>query len=595
MKKEIELLQQCMKDDSIDLWICPISDPHQSEYIGEYYKSVKYLSGFSGSAATLVVCSDGAYLWTDGRYFVQADKQLAGSGIFLMKQGEKGVENINEFILRNIKENKVKTIGLNGELFSYNYVNELKNNINKYGVNLISDKELINSVWTDRPKLKHNKIKKLGMEYTGEECISKLNRIRARFNDEFDACVINSLNDINWILNYRGSDISYNTSFFSFLYIDREKAVLFLGDDAYDEDIASDLSKSGVEIKKYDDRYEFLKGIKCLNIGLDIDDTNYITVSLLEENNKIGKLIISDMKNIKNDIEISSMKEAHVRDGVYLTRFIKWLKDEFYYKSGHHNNIDEYDAAKKIDSMRAEDEKFIDLSFDSISAYGPNAAMPHYSAKKDSAAKLENKGLYLIDSGAHYLDGTTDVTRTVALGQISDEERVHYTLTVISMLRLLNLRFKEGTYGNQIDIIAREKLWEYGIDYNHGTGHGVGFCNGVHEGPVSISRKLITDKDKNLALTKGIVVSDEPGVYIENSHGIRMEILVYCKKSDIEGFYEFEALTLAPIDKDAMDFSILNEKEKYYYNNYQSKVYDKLSKYLNADEAKWLKEQTKNI
>lgn len=589
MREEIVKLREVMAQKGMDAWIVPSADAHQSEYVGEHDACRKYLSGFTGSAGTLLVLKESAYLWTDGRYFVQAPKELEGSGIQLMKSGELGVPTLKEFLFSNLEPGN--TLGFYGRLFGITEGTDYALQFGNRDIHLKTEEDIVDIIWKNRPKRNANPIWKLE---SGEDLKSKLHRMRIELEKEkVDLGLFCSLSDIAWFTNLRGSDIACNPLFFSYLEIGKEKAKIFLQKDAISKEIEEYLLESGLEIWNYEEWYSYVTNIKGKRIFLDKLDCNYATFEGVKNQNVLvfGISPLSLAKIIKNQIELAYMEEAHIRDGVIMTRFTKWLREQMVLEE----RIDEVDASDYLDYLRFKDKKLVSLSFDTISGYAENGAVVHYSAKKENAKLLEPKGLYLYDSGGQYLDGTTDVTRTTALGKTTEEERLHYTLVVVSMLRLMNTRFRAGIRGNNLDTIARERLWEYGLDYNHGTGHGVGFCNTVHEGPNNIGFRPNPVFERNVELKEGMVFSDEPGVYIEGKHGIRIENLVYVVPDKIEGFLRFCPLTYAPLDPNPLDISIMKPEEIAMYNHYQEAVYQKLSPYLTKEERVWLKEETRTI
>ena len=591
MKKEIIDLRKVMKDEGIDAWICPSSDAHSSEYLSEYDKERAYLSGFTGSAGTLLVLKDKAFLWTDGRYFVQAAKELEGSGIELMKMGESGVINLEECLERELKEGE--TLGFSAKLINTKQALAYKEKFKAKGINFRVESDIVEKVWKDRPKRSANFVFVLGTEFTGESVEDKLARFRNKLiENRSSAGLVTNLSDIAWFTNMRGSDIECNPQYLSYMYISMDEAVLFMQEKVITDEIKSHLKEANIYVKDYDEYYTFIKNIKDEVLLLDNNECNYLTYISVSEKNKIvfAPSIITMFKIVKNATEIKMTKNAHIRDGVYETRFIKWLQESL--EKGE--EITEISASDYLDKLRATDLKYLSLSFETISAYGSNAAMPHYTATKDSFSKLERRGLYLVDSGATYMDGTTDVTRTMALGQLTEDERLHYTLAAIGMLRLMNAKFPKGVKGYNLDTFARAAMWEYGLDYNHGTGHGVGFCNGVHEGPISIRYKVNPDLRLDVGFEAGMIVSDEPGVYIAGSHGVRCENLALTVDAG-NGFLAFEPLTMIPLDRRALNIDIMTKKDIEYFNSYQKLVYNTLEVYLDDEEKAWLKEETKAI
>lgn len=592
MKQTIVDLRKVMQREGIDAWISPSSDAHQSEYPTEYDKCRRFLSGFTGSAGTLLVMKEEAYLWTDGRYFLQAESELKDSGITLMKMGEPGVANLDELLEEKMKKDEV--LGFNGSLLSFSEGKVIANKVVKNGVKLVIGKEITDEVWTDRPERPHTKVFILEEKYAGKSAAKKISEVRERMKGR-DLLIVSSLSDIAWLTNLRAFDIKCNPLFLSYFILESDKATLFIQEEALSDEVRTYLVGNGIDIKLYDSFDETVAGIKNKQIMFDEADVSYktfISISKKENANKLYSVLspVTYLKNIKNDVEVSNMKKSHIRDGVYMAKYMYWIKQQM----KNDAKLTEKTASDYLDNLRREDNLFLDLSFPTISGYAENGAIVHYEAEYETAKELEAKGLYLFDSGATYKDGTTDVTRTISLGENTYEEKLHYTLVTIGMLRLLNTTFKRGAIGLCLDIKAREALWEHGLDYNHGTGHGVGFVNTVHEAPTSIRNKINKDLFRNLEFEPGMIMSDEPGVYISGKHGIRMEILMNVVEKQ-EGFLGFESLTMAPIDSEPLLVEVMTKKDIEFYNKYQREVYEAISYGLNEEEKAWLKELTKEI
>lgn len=592
MKQTIVDLRKVMQREGIDAWISPSSDAHQSEYPTEYDKCRRFLSGFTGSAGTLLVMKEEAFLWTDGRYFLQAESELKDSGITLMKMGEPGVANLDELLEEKMKKDEV--LGFNGSLLSFSEGKVIANKVVKNGVKLAIGKEITDEVWTDRPERPHTKVFILEEKYAGKSAAKKISEVRERMKGR-DLLIVSSLSDIAWLTNLRAFDIKCNPLFLSYFILESDKATLFIQEEALSDEVRTYLVGNGIDIKLYDSFDECVAGIKNKQIMFDEADVSYktfISISKKENANKLYSVLspVTYLKNIKNDVEVSNMKKSHIRDGVYMAKYMYWIKQQM----KNDAKLTEKTASDYLDNLRREDNLFLDLSFPTISGYAENGAIVHYEAEYETAKELEAKGLYLFDSGATYKDGTTDVTRTISLGENTYEEKLHYTLVTIGMLRLLNTTFKRGAIGLCLDIKAREALWEHGLDYNHGTGHGVGFVNTVHEAPTSIRNKINKDLFRNLEFEPGMIMSDEPGVYISGKHGIRMEILMNVVEKQ-EGFLGFESLTMAPIDSEPLLVEVMTKKDIEFYNKYQREVYEAISYGLNEEEKAWLKELTKEI
>ena len=592
MRATIVDLRKVMQREGIDAWISPSSDAHQSEYPTEYDKCRRFLSGFTGSAGTLLVLKEEAYLWTDGRYFLQAESELKDSGITLMKMGEPGVPTLDELLEKKLKSGEV--LGFNGSVLSFSEGKVIAGKVVKNGVKLKIGKDITNEIWLDRRERPHSKVFILDEKYAGKSASTKINEVRERMNGK-DLLIISSLSDIAWLTNLRAFDIQCNPLFLSYFVLEKDRATIFIQDKSLTDEVREYLKKNGIDIKPYDDFDETVADISHKEILFDEADVSYktfISISKKENANKLYSVLspVTYLKNIKSDVEVANTKKSHIRDGVYMAKYIYWLKNQV--KNGA--NLTEKTASDYLDNLRREDELFLDLSFPTISGYADNGAIVHYEAEYETAKKLEAKGLYLFDSGATYKDGTTDVTRTISLGENTYEEKLHYTLVTIGMLRLLNTKFKRGAIGVSLDIKAREALWDYGLDYNHGTGHGVGFVNTVHEMPTSIRNNINKDVYRNLEFEPGMIMSDEPGVYISGKHGIRMEILMTVVDKG-EGFLGFEPLTMAPIDNEPLLVDVMTKRDIEFYNNYQKQVYDYISGGLNEEEKAWLKEVTKEI
>ena len=592
MKQTIVDLRRVMQREGIDAWISPSSDAHQSEYPTEYDKCRRFLSGFTGSAGTLLVMKEEAFLWTDGRYFLQAENELKDSGITLMKMGEPGVPSLDELLEEKMKKDEV--LGFNGSLLSFSEGKVIASKVVKNGVKLVIGKELTDEIWTDRPKRPHTKVFILEEKYAGKSAVKKISEVRERMKGR-DLLIVSSLSDIAWLTNLRAFDIKCNPLFLSYFILETDKATLFIQEEALSDEVRKYLAENGIDIKPYNSFDETVAGIKNKQIMFDEADVSYktfISISKEENTNKLYSVLspVTYLKNIKNDIEILNMKKSHIRDGVYMAKYMYFIKQQM--KNGA--KLTEKTASDYLDNLRKGDELFLDLSFPTISGYAENGAIVHYEAEYETAKQMEAKGLYLFDSGGTYKDGTTDVTRTISLGENTYEEKLHYTLVTIGMLRLLNTTFRRGAIGACLDIKAREALWEYGLDYNHGTGHGVGFVNTVHEAPTSIRNKINKDVYRNLEFEPGMVMSDEPGVYIDGKHGIRMEILMNVVEKQ-KGFLGFESLTVAPIDSEPLLVEVMTKKDIEYYNKYQREVYEAISYGLSEEEKAWLKELTKEI
>lgn len=591
IKERINCLQKLMKENDIQAYIIPTDDFHSSEYVGDYFKCREYMSGFTGSAGTLVVLEESAYLWTDGRYFLQADKQLEKTGIVLMKSGQSDVPIIEEFLKRELKEGD--TIGFDGRTISKNFADKLLERIKEKNIKINGTVDLVNIIWKNRPEISKEQVWQLDIKYAGISRKEKMKKIREKMKEAgADVFIDAALDEIAWLLNLRGNDIAYTPVFLSYMIIREDRAILCIHREVISEKIEDELKEDGIAIAEYEEIYKLADEISDKEKVLY--DSGSINYNLYNSINKNATIInrespIALMKAMKNPVEVENIKKAHIKDGVAMCKFIYWLK-----KNVPLGNVSEISAAEKLVEFRAQMDGFLDQSFAPIFGYGEHGAIIHYSATEETNVVMKDKGLCLIDTGAHYYDGTTDVTRTVVLGELTKEEKEAFTIVLKGNLNLANTTFVYGTTGANIDCVARRPLWEKGMDFNHGTGHGVGYILGVHEGPQNISKN---SKSKT-KLEEGMIVSDEPGFYKEGKFGIRHENLLMCKKgikNEYGQFMVFDVLTMVPFDSDGIDLSLMNEDEVDYLNNYHKKVYENISPYLNEEEKKWLKNSTKML
>ncbi len=582
-------LREVMKKENVDYYIIPSGDSHQSEYVPEYYKGRAYVSGFTGSAGTLLVGIEESYLWTDGRYFIQAEKELNGSGIKLMKMNIPGYPSLIEWIKNNVKEGK--TLAFDGSTISTNEYKNYKELSEKNGFNIKMDKDFLNEIWSDRPELSKEKIFIHDIKYCGRCTSEKLQEVRDEMKKlEGENYVIASLDDIAWLFNIRGNDIAYNPVALAYALISDNEAVLYIDEEKVANDDKRRLEAQGVTLKPYNDIYKDIKNV-TESIIIDGAKVNGKLYYLISEDVKIieNLNITTSLKAVKNEVEIKNMEVSQVRDGVAMVKFIKWLKENV-----GKINMTEISASDKLEEIRAKGEYFKGLSFNTIAGYKDHAAMMHYSATEESQYELNSEGMLLIDSGAQYLDGTTDITRTFILGSITEEEKRDFTLVLKSHIALATTIFLKGTNGCNLDAIARRPLWKYGMDYKCGTGHGVGFFLNVHEGPQGIR-----PFGNTIALEPDMILTNEPGVYKENKHGIRTEntlLVTKAFKNDEMGeFYKFDTISYCPIDLEGVDVSLLDEEEREWLNNYHRTVYEKLSPYLTEEEKKFLEKETRSI
>lgn len=573
VKERIEELRKLMKEHGIDLYIIPTSDYHQSEYVGEYFGARKYMSGFTGSAGTLIVGLDEARLWVDGRYHIQAEKQTANTGITLMKMGLAGVDTINEYLEKNAD----KTVGFDGRVMSYQEVLNMKNKV-------ISNVDLVNEIWHDRPSISHEPAFIYDEKYCGESRGSKLQRLRKAMKD-CNHHIITSLDDIVWLFNIRGNDVPCNPVVLSYALINQEDAYLYVQDGVIDAKIEAILKRDSIYIKNYNDIYDDVEKLTG-KVLLDKQIVNYEICRRLNCEIVNGPNPTQLFKAIKNKTEIEATKYAHIKDGVAVTKFMYWLKTNV-----GKIPMDEVSISDKLEEFREAQKDFYDLSFDTICAYKENAALMHYKAEPGKCATVTNEGLLLIDSGGQYFDGTTDITRTFVLGNISDIERRDYTVALKALLRLQDARFIAGTTGPNLDLFAREMVYKYNLDYRCGTGHGVGHFLNVHEGPNGFRPKDRPGSNAMCAFEPGMITTDEPGIYIENSHGVRHENELLCVETannEYGQFLRFEPITMVPFDLDGLDLNLLSNHEIEQINEYHQLVFDTIAPYLTSEEKSWL-------
>ena len=590
--ERISRLRKKMEACGMDAYLVPTSDFHESEYVGPYFGCRAYLTGFTGSAGTAVITRDEACLWTDGRYFVQAAKQLAGSGVTLMKTGEEGVPTILEYLRAHVKEGM--TLGFDGRvvngLLGESLEQELPGRTLSYG------QDLAGEIWEDRPPLSAEPAWILEEKYAGESAEGKLAKIRREMKKEGATLhVLTSLDDIAWLLNVRGNDIPCNPVLLSYLILGQEKGDLFVQDRSICNEVRSYLTGLGMELHPYGEIYSFLSRYHGETVLLEKGRVNYSLCQNLKKQNAIldqGNPE-SFLKAVKNQTEQKNIQNAHIKDGVAVTKFMYWLKTNI-----GKTPIDELSAAKKLEDFRKEQEGYLEPSFFTISAYGANAAMCHYLPTPEDFAECKPEGLYLVDSGGQYYEGTTDITRTIVLGALTQEQKEHFTITAMSMLRLGAAKFRYGCTGINLDYLAREAFWERGLDFNHGTGHGVGYLLNVHERPNGFRWKPVSGKAESAVLEEGMLTSDEPGIYIEGSHGVRTENLMLCEKAEKNEygqFMKFRFVTFVPIDLDGIDPSYMTDRDLILLNDYHKDVYQHISPYLEPEEREWLKQYTRPI
>ncbi len=592
-KERIGKLRELMRERNIDAYLIPTSDYHDSEYVGEHFACREYITGFTGSYGTALITRNWAGLWTDGRYYVQAAAQLEGSGVTLMKVGMPGVPSVEEFIEDDIPN--YGTLGFDGRVISAKMGEELQRRLENKHISLAYTESLVGEIWDERPHLPEHPVWVLKERYAGQPAEEKIAGLRKEMEKVHASVhILTTLDDIAWLLNIRGGDTPCNPVVLSYLSMTQNSISLYINSRVVSKEVSAYLKGLGVSIRPYQEIYTYVQGLYRETVLLEKAKVNYQIFCYLDESNRVidqtNPTVIR--KSCKNQTEIANLRNAHIRDGVVMTKFIYWMK---------HNigkiPMTECSAAEYLDALRRENGA-LDLSFSTISAYGANAAMCHYHAVRETCAVLEKKGLYLVDSGGQYLEGTTDVTRTFALGPVTEEEKTHYTLVLMSMLRLGHVRFKQGCSGVSLDYVAREVLWQRGLDFNHGTGHGVGYLLNVHERPTRIYYSMAPGQTEVVPFMPGMVCSDEPGLYIEGSHGIRTENLLLCvedDKTESGQFLRFEYLTYVPVDLEPVNVSLMEERDIAYLNEYHAEVYKKIAPHLSTEEAAWLKEATRPI
>lgn len=579
-----------MAEEGITYYYIPTADFHESEYVHEYFKVRQYISGFTGSAGVMVVSQQEACLWTDGRYFVQAEQQLRGSEIKLMKQGTEFIPTVEEYLQANLTSEDV--LGFDGRVINY----AMGEQFASLGLEM-KQCDLASQIWTSRPALPAGAIFQLDVQHAGVARMEKLQMIRKEMaQSKADHHLLTSLDDIAWLLNLRGSDIQYTPVFLSYLWIGREQAVLYVDLGKINNSLKQQLAADGVELRDYFAIYDDLKQLCESDVMLfDPARVNYALGILIKQHAKtcLKENPSTMMKAIKNSVELKQQRQAYLKDGIALTKFMHWVKT-----NAGKITITELSAAQKLLEFREEQSDFLSPSFTTIAAYQEHAAMMHYSATAESDAEIKPEGLFLVDSGGQYLQGTTDVTRTLVLRPLSDALKLQYTTVLKGMIQLSNAKFLYGCKGVNLDILARGPLWQLAIDYQCGTGHGIGFVLGVHEGPQSIRWKPAAGKPEGSILEPGMIVSNEPGVYVANSHGIRIEnvlVIQHDVKNEYGQFLSMETLTLAPIDLDGIDPTYLDQHEIAWLNRYHEAVYRSLSPFLEPEEVLWLKQQTRAL
>lgn len=592
INQRLEKLREVMKREHLAAFIFPSTDAHQSEYVAEHWQGRAWISGFNGSAGTAVVTLHSAALWTDSRYFLAAEEQLRGTEYQLMKLKIEGTPTIAEWLatelLDSSSENSSLEVGLDGMVNSYSETVALISDLRKLGgITVRTNFDPLNNVWLDRPSIPLNPVEIQPLCYAGETCLSKIARIRTALRKlHADGMLVSSLEDIAWTLNLRGTDVHCTPVFVSYLLISSTNVTLFVDERKMSEDVLSYLENNGIDIRSYEKIEAGIKDYSEYNILLDGAETSYS----LWKNVMCGEIVAASspipiLKSVKNKIEIEGYRQAMLRDGVAMVKFLNWLKPAV--EKGGQTEIS---IAQKLEKLRADQKLFRDISFDTIAGYGPHGAIVHYEATAETDSVLKPEGLVLIDSGAQYQDGTTDITRTIALGAVTEEMKHVYTLVLKGHIQLELAKFPDGAAGTQLDALSRECMWREGFNFLHGTGHGVGSYLSVHEGPHQIRMEW-----KPTPLREGMTVTDEPGLYLTGKFGVRIEntlLITGYMQTDFGKFLQMEPLTLCPIDLTPIDVNMLLPEEVDWLNHYHKTVFEKLSPFLNDDEVAWLHKVT---
>ena len=591
--ERLSALRKCMQEKHIDIYIVPTADFHQSEYVGEHFKARAYITGFTGSAGTAVITLHDAKLWTDGRYFLQAAKQLEGTGVTLMKMFEPGVPTIEEYLEAELKSGQ--TLSFDGRVVSVGEGDEYASIAKKNGAKIDYQEDLIDAIWTDRPPLSEEPVWFLEEKYSGESTESKLSRIRKEMEDAgCDTHIVSTLDDICWTLNIRGNDIDFFPLVLSYAIIRKDSLELYIDERKLDDKLKTIFKKEGVNLHPYNAIYEDVKKLpKNATVLIDKTKLNYAIFNNIPNSvpivNKRNPEIL--MKALKNPVEVENIKKAEIKDSIAHVRFMKWLKENL-----GKIKITEMSASEKLDEFRAEMGNFIRDSFEPISSYGPHSAIVHYSSSPETDVELKEGSLYLSDTGAGFYEGSTDITRTYALGEVPKKMKDDFTIVAISNLQLASAKFLQGSSGLTLDILARKPFWDRGLNYNHGTGHGVGYLLNIHEGPAGFRYKFRAGETEEIQ--EGMVITDEPGLYIEGSHGIRLENELLARKgvqNEYGQFLYFETITLIPFDLDAISLDMLNEENRKLLNDYHKRVYEEIAPHLNEEEKVFLKKYTRAV
>lgn len=591
IQDRLAALREVMRRESIDAFIFPSTDPHNGEYVPAHWEGRKWISGFDGSAGTAVVTMDKAALWTDSRYFIAAEEQLQGTEFKLMKERVEGTPTISQWLGMSLAHINGAVVGLDGYVNAANEVRGLAEELRRQGgITIRTNLDPLDIIWKDRPEIPLNTVVQHPLEYSGETAESKLQRIRTAVKRSgAEALLVTALDDIAWTLNLRGSDVHCNPVAVAYLLIDVEKTILYINKVKLAPSAADALKAAGVVVEDYGNVVEGLRHFDGYNILLDPNQVNYALFSAVSAKKVVEAASpVPYLKCVKNEAEIRGFHSAMLRDGVAMVKFLHWLKPAV--EAGGQTELT---VEKKLTSLRAEQPLFKGVSFDTIAAYQEHGAIVHYEATPETDVELKPRGFLLLDSGAQYLDGTTDITRTIPLGPVTEEQKKVYTLVLKGHIQLELCKFPNHASGTQLDVLARQAMWKEGLNYMHGTGHGVGSYLNVHEGPHQIRMEW-----KPAPLQAGMTVTDEPGLYLAGKFGVRIENTLIVKdfiETEFGKFLQFESLTLCPIDLDCADLDMLTAEEKQWLNDYHEMVYEKLSPLLNDEEKEWLKTNTARI
>lgn len=590
IKERLMKLREEMNKEGMQAYIIPTSDFHETEYVSEYFAARKYMSGFTGSAGVLVVLLDKAGLWTDGRYFIQAANQLAGGGIDLMKQGQEDTPSIEEYIITNLTQGSV--VGFDGRVMNVNDANKYKQAFMMHDIKMVTDKDLVGRIWDDRPALPCTQTFHYDEKYAGKSISEKLTQVREAMKGyNCRSHIVTKIDEIAWLYNLRAHDVPHFPVALAYTIIKENDAMIYIDASRLDEESKTLFAQNHIQVKDYEAIYEDVKTLE----GPVLVDGNFVNSKIVYSLNTeivYAQDPIVLLKAMKNDIELANTRNAHIKDGVACTKFMYWLMQNV------NNGISEMSAQEKLQELRKEQADYLEDSFNTICAYKEHAAMMHYSSNEETNVELKPEGMLLVDSGGQYLDGTTDITRTFVLGSITEEEKKWFTLALKGHIRLEKANFLYGCRGLNLDILARGPLWDLDMDYQCGTGHGVGHLSNVHEAPNGFRWKIVPERNDSCVLEEGMITSNEPGVYVEGKFGIRHEnemVVVKGNKNFYGQFMHFETLTFVPFDRKGIDKSLLSEDELAWLNEYHVSVYEKISPFLTNEEAEWLKEACRSL